>query len=74
MAPMKKIPRRLDVERSLEIIEALGGTVAVAEICGRVPSAVSDWKANGIPRSFVLYLRERFKRYPVMKKDEIRNF
>ena len=74
VTPVKKQPRRLNVERSVEIIEALGGTVSVAEICGRAPSSISDWKSKGIPRSFVLYLRERFKRSPFMKNDEIRNF
>lgn len=74
MTTSKKLPRRLAVKQSVEIIEALGGTVSVAEICGRVPSSVSDWKLKGIPRSFALYLRERFKRCPVMKNEEIRNF
>lgn len=71
--PVKK-PRRLDVELSQEIIRSLGGTVEVAGICGRVPSSVSDWKQKGIPRSFVMFLRERYKRLPVMRTDEIRNF
>lgn len=34
---------------SAEIVAALGGTSAVAEALGLVPSAVSQWKRAGIP-------------------------
>ena len=74
MDALHKKPRRLGVEVSQEIIESLGGTDAVAEICGRVPSSVSDWKQKGIPRSFALFLRERYKRLPVMRNEQVRNF
>jgi len=42
------------------LIEALGGTYAVARICGIQPPSVSEWKANGIPqarRQFLELLR-----------------
>jgi hypothetical protein len=32
-----------------EIIEALGGRQAVAEITGSHPAAVSMWRRNGVP-------------------------
>ena len=32
-----------------QIIEALGNTFAVAQRLGRKPTAVSNWKAKGIP-------------------------
>jgi hypothetical protein len=32
-----------------DIIEALGNTFEVARRLGRKPTAVSNWKANGIP-------------------------
>ena len=32
-----------------EIIDELGGTGAVAAICGVGPSAVSNWREDGIP-------------------------
>jgi len=34
-----------------EIIDSLGGTAAVAQICGITPQAVSQWKRKGIPKS-----------------------
>jgi DNA-binding transcriptional regulator YdaS (Cro superfamily) len=32
-----------------EIITTLGGTFALAKMCGVSPSAVSQWRYNGIP-------------------------
>lgn len=43
-----------------EIIEALGGTAAVARLCRVKSPSVSDWKKNGIPdarRQFLELLR-----------------
>lgn len=31
------------------IIQTLGGTFAVAKMCGVTPPAVSQWRTNGIP-------------------------
>lgn len=39
------------------IIEALGGTFRVAELCEVRPPSVSDWKKNGIPRARLMFLR-----------------
>lgn len=40
-----------------EIIEALGGTFRVAELCEVRPPSVSDWKKHGIPRARLMFLR-----------------
>ncbi|WP_081492650.1 hypothetical protein [Pseudomonas sp. M47T1] len=40
-----------------EIIDALGGTFRVAELCEVRPPSVSDWKKNGIPRARMMFLR-----------------
>ncbi len=40
-----------------ELIDALGGTVKVAELCEVWPSAVSQWRTDGIPRARLMYLR-----------------
>lgn len=39
------------------VIEALGGTVAVARICGIKQPSVSGWKKHGIPQAREQYLR-----------------
>lgn len=38
------------------LIDALGGTKAVADRCGCKPSAVSNWRKDGIPASRHLQL------------------
>lgn len=42
-----------------KIIEALGGTKQVAELCGVTPSAVSQWRdpRNRIPPAHLRYLK-----------------
>jgi len=39
------------------IIEALGGTYRVAELCEVRPPSVSDWKKHGIPRARMMFLK-----------------
>lgn len=39
------------------IIDGLDGTVAVALLCKVDPSAVSQWRKNGIPRYRIDFLR-----------------
>lgn len=41
------------------IIDGLHGTCAVAALCGVSKQAVSKWRRNGIPRSWMAYFRER---------------
>ena len=45
------------MENKNEIIDALGGSAAVARLCEVAPAAVSQWKTNGIPRARMMYLR-----------------
>ena len=39
-----------------EIIDALGGTAAVARLCQVKPPSVSDWRKEGIPPARRMYL------------------
>jgi hypothetical protein len=62
--------------RSLdELLQALGGETAVADMLGVGPSAVSNWKARGLPKArwvdFVILGREVGVR-PIITLDEIR--
>lgn len=38
-----------------KLIELLGGTTKVAEICDVTPGAVSQWKNNGIPKPWLRF-------------------
>lgn len=40
-----------------EIIDKLGGTTAVAELCKVKPPSVSEWRINGIPEARLMYLQ-----------------
>lgn len=40
-----------------EIIDALGGTFRVAELCEVKPPSVSEWRKHGIPRARLMFLR-----------------
>ena len=40
-----------------EIIDALGGTSKVSEICRVTTGAVSQWRTDGIPQARLMYLR-----------------
>ena len=39
------------------LIDALGGTTSVADLCEVEPQAVSQWRKNGIPHSRLMYLK-----------------
>lgn len=40
-----------------QIIDALGGTSAVAKLCEIKDSSVSEWRTNGIPKARLMFLR-----------------
>lgn len=40
-----------------KIIELLGGCTKVAELCEITPSAVTQWRTNGIPKAQLKFLR-----------------
>lgn len=40
-----------------QIIDALGGTFAVAKVCNVKPPSVSEWRRTGIPEARLQFLR-----------------
>lgn len=40
-----------------KIIDDLGGTSVVAEMCEIKPASVSEWRKNGIPDARLMYLK-----------------
>jgi hypothetical protein len=42
-----------------KIIELLGGTTRVAEMCDVTPGAVSQWKNNGIPKPWLRFFESQ---------------
>jgi len=54
-----------------QVIDALGGPVAVARICGVTQPSVSGWKVHGLPQAREMYLRllrpEAFKQVRAKK-------
>ena len=57
-----------------ELIEALGGTSAVAGLCGIRPPSVSEWKRRGIPKAQRNFLRlaktEVFVRHELQQAEK----
>lgn len=43
-------------KRDSDLIDMLGGTKAVAELCRVRPPSVSEWRRNGIPAARRMYL------------------
>lgn len=43
-----------------KIIDELGGTSAVAELCGLTTGAISQWRTskNGIPKGWIKFFKE----------------
>ena len=50
-----------------EIIDALGGTTKVAELCQIASPSVSEWRVKGIPKARRMYLQVLF---PEVFKDQ----
>ena len=71
---MKKSYKRLSPSLSSSVIDALGGTTAVASICNLSKPAVSQWRQQGMTYPYVCFLREKYKRLPIMKHEEIKSF
>ena len=45
-------------KKASEIIDALGGTCAVARLCGGIkPPSVTKWRTNGIPQARLMFLK-----------------
>lgn len=64
----KLATRRLDPERSAEIIESLGGTSEVARLFGISAPSVTEWKKSGIPDYRLLVLQIKHKKNPAVRK------
>lgn len=47
---------------AIQVIDALGGTAAVARIFNVRQPSVSDWKKDGIPESRVMHLRLAYRK------------
>lgn len=45
-----------------EIIDALGGTSAVAKMCDIKPPSVSEWRKAGIPRPWMKFLENKHRK------------
>lgn len=43
-------------ELTSRVIDQLGGTTAVADLCDCKPPSVSDWRRHGMPKARHLYL------------------
>jgi DNA-binding transcriptional regulator YdaS (Cro superfamily) len=55
-----------------QIIALLGGTKAVARMCGVAPPAVTQWRARGIPHGQLLFLAAQIEKQShglVTRKD-----
>ena len=58
--------KKLDPSRSCAVIDALGGTVRVAELFGIAHPSVSQWKVKGIPEARLQTIQLRFKKVPAV--------
>lgn len=62
---------RLSPDVSIQVIEALGGYVYLADLCGITREAVLAWKKRGISKPRMLFLFEKFRGHPVMRLPEV---
>ncbi|OWT69234.1 MULTISPECIES: hypothetical protein [unclassified Achromobacter] len=55
-----------------KLIDALGGTVKVAQLCNLTTGAISQWRTNGIPKGWRSFLRlakpKVFKAWEISKR------
>jgi hypothetical protein len=45
----------MNKDQANRIIDELGGTTVVAQLCEIKPPSVSEWRNNGIPKPWVRY-------------------
>lgn len=64
-----KMQRMDRTKHANQIIDALGGTGAVAELCDVKPAAVSQWRLRGIPATHFRWMKA--KRLAKMKQLSI---
>ena len=62
-------------KEACEIINALGGTTATADIFEIAPSSVSEWRRTGVPKARLMFLKlarpEVFSRPDPILKDPV---
>lgn len=51
------MPNNERMKTDSDIIEELGGTAAVARLCEVQMPSVSEWRASGIPKARLMYLK-----------------
>lgn len=68
----RKAPKRLSLEATSRLIDALGGTNAVSRMTDVSTAAVALWRKRGMPKARVAFLREAYKELPVMRLKEVR--
>jgi hypothetical protein len=59
-----------------DIIQTLGGTFSLAKLCGVSPSAVSQWRKNGIPANKLVLIAMQLEKKSngVWTRKEIPNW
>lgn len=62
-------PGKIIDDEAIRVIDALGGTSAVAKMCKVTGGAVSQWKTKGIPESRLMYIELAFPDVFVPKKS-----
>ena len=62
-----EISRRLDVPRSIAVIEALGGTAKLSREFGIRHPSVSGWKKRGIPEDRLQFIQVKYKNVPAVR-------
>lgn len=51
-----------DIKQSNQVLDALGGNVAVANALDVSSQTVSYWRRTGIPRAWAMYIALRYKK------------
>ncbi len=59
------------VNTASEVIDALGGNTAVAEITGVKPNAVGNWRVKGLATNTYRILKEELKRRGLDAPDSL---
>lgn len=62
--------RTYDQSHASAMIDALGGTKAVATLCHVAPSTVSCWRERGIPRAWKLHLESLRPKSVIIKQRQ----
>lgn len=64
----RKVISTLDQDRTIKLIESLGGTCKLARYFDRTPTAVTHWKQEGMPANCVRILQAELPDNPAVKE------